>query len=200
MKAFTPLLACLIVLVVGCSLPTAAAPHRLRASPAADDGAPQSWVGSELRAYPAGVIPAVYGELPLSSHELATLELAANLTDREDFGKHDEEEGDGFGGGVGYRHFFGEELGGWFMGARVDLWSLEIDWRDKLGTPKKRRGSTDILVLQPTFEVGYGFLLDRRVRLNVFGAAGAEINVSTHGEHVGEGAIGLLGLSLVFGF
>ena len=113
---------------------------------------------------------------------------------------YQDEDGDGFGGGVGYRHFFGEDLGGWFMGARVDLWSLEIDWRDKLGTPKKRRGSTDVLVLQPTFELGYGFLLEERVRLNVFGAAGAEINVSTHGEHVGEGAIGLLGLSLVFGF
>jgi hypothetical protein len=49
-------------------------------------------------------------------------------------------------------------------------------------------------------EGGYGFRLGARWRLNVFLAAGAEINVDTDGEDVGEGAIGLLGVSCVYAF
>jgi len=154
------------------------------------------WLGAEVRAYPAGVIPALYGEKPLSEHGVLTFGLGANLTDRQDFGEHEEEDGDGFGVGVGYRHYFGERLDRWFLGGRVDLWSLSIDWRD----PPGASGTTDVLVLQPTVEGGYGFRLGERWRLNVFAAGGAEINVDTDGEDVGDGAIGILGVSCVFGF
>jgi hypothetical protein len=165
-----------------------------------EEAAPrQVSLGAELRAYPAGLIPGVYGEVALSEHGALTLGLAANVTDRDDFGEHDDEQGDGFGGGVGYRHYFGERHDLWFVGGRVDLWSLSIDWKDMPGTPAQVSGTSDVLVLMPTAEVGYALALGARWRLMVFVAGGAEINVSTDGEDVGEGAIGLLGLSLVYG-
>ena len=55
-------------------------------------------------------------------------------------------------------------------------------------------------MLQPTVEGGYAFWLGEDWKLNVFGAFGAEINVKTDGEDVGEGAIGILGVSVVYSF
>ena len=169
---------------------------RQATSPLAHDE-PSVWLGAEVRGYPAGVIPAFYGETPLSDHAVLTFDLAANVTDREDNGEHDDEDGDGFGGGVGYRYYYGERFDCWFFGVRIDLWSLSIDWEDDSPSAS---GNTDVLVLQPTVEGGYGWWVGERWRLNVFAAAGAEINVDTDGEDVGEGAIGILGVSCVYGF
>ena len=55
-------------------------------------------------------------------------------------------------------------------------------------------------MLQPTVEAGYTLRLDERWRCNVFAALGAEVNVDTDGEDVGDGAIGLLGVSFVTDF
>ena len=86
----------------------------------------------------------------------------------------------------------------WALGAvsgtAQDVWDLEIDWED----PGPVTGSTDVIVVQPTAEVGYGFRLGEdgwRVELT-FGL-GAEINVDTDGDDVGEGAIALLGVTLL---
>lgn len=172
--------------------PPAPVVPRVASEPVAE---PALWLGAEVRAYPAGVIPGLYAEKPLSAHGVLTFGLGANLTERDDFGEHDDEEGDGFGLGAGYRHYFGERLDRWFLGGRVDLWSLSIDWTDPGAS-----GTSDVLVLQPTVEGGYGFRIGERSRLNLFAAGGAEINVDTDGEDVGEGAIGIVGMSFVLGF
>jgi hypothetical protein len=114
-----------------------------------------------VRGYPAGVAPVLVGAVPVSGRDVVTISLGANVTDRQDFGEHDDEEGSGAGLGVGYRRFAGEQLEGWFYNARVDLWALSIDWRDEPGA----RGTSDVLVLQPSVEGGYGFRLGARWRL-----------------------------------
>lgn len=149
-------------------------------------------VGVELQAYPAGLIPGLHVQTPLDELSSLTFRAAANLTDRQDFGEFDNEEGDGFGGGIGYRRYLERGREGWLFGGRVDLWDLEIDWED----PGPVTGTTDILVLQPTAEVGYGFRLGEdgwRIELTL--GLGAEINIDTDGEDVGEGAILLLGIT-----
>jgi hypothetical protein len=153
-------------------------------------------LGAEVQAYPAGVITAVHAQLPFSANDVVTLRLGYNATDRRDFGEHDDETGGGFGGGAGYRHYFGEEFTGWLGGARVDLWNMDIDWKEDDGS----EGSTDILVLMPTIEGGYGWRLGKRWRLDVTVALGAEVNVDTDGEDVGEGAILLAGVNFVYEF
>jgi len=165
-----------------------------------DSPGPRRWIGTEVRVYPAGVIAAVTSERPVNEHEVVLSTLGGNWTDRRDYGRRDDEEGDGFGGGVGYRHYFGDELDGWFVGGRLELWSLDIDWKDNEGKPNQRKGSSDVLVAQPTADLGYGFRLSERSRLNVFGAFGLEINVATSGKGVGQGPIGLAGVSWVYGF
>lgn len=149
--------------------------------------------GAEVQAYPAGVILGGKARVELDESSALGFRIAVNNTDRGDWGEHEDESGSGFGIGASYRKAWDGTLDGdgWLWGARADVWMLDIDWED----PGPRTGSTDIIVLQPTVEVGYGWTTDSGSRLELMLGFGAEINVDTDGEDVGEGAIGLLGLT-----
>lgn len=154
---------------------------------------PQGW-GTELQLYPSGLIVAGHTRYSISQDESLFLRAGYNFTDRGDSGKHEDEEGSGPGLGVGYRRdLAGGGAQGWLYGARVDLFFLDIDWKDT-----GSQGSSDVIVLQPVVEGGYGWdLASGRIELTL--SAGAEINIDTNGEDVGEGAIGLLGVTYLFG-
>ena len=152
-------------------------------------------VGAEVQAYPAGLITAAHVERPVDEHVVVTGRFGWNETDRRDWGEHDAEEGGGGGGGLGFRRFWADDFHGWFFGARFDVWWLEIDWRDRRGGVPET-GTTDVVVVQPTAELGYGFDVGNGWRLDVSLSLGAEINVDTDGEDVGEGAILLGGITL----
>ena len=154
--------------------------------------------GLELQGYPAGAIVAGHASLAISAADAIVVYLGYNVTDRGDFGEHDDEDGGGAGFGAAVRHSFGAAGGGWHIGARADLWFLDIDWRDAGGT---RVGMTEVTVLQPTARAGYAWLLSgERLRLDATLALGAEINMQTQGEDVGEGVILLGGLGLSYRF
>ena len=154
--------------------------------------------GLEVQGYPAGVILAGQASLALSAADAVALYVGYNATDRGDFGQHDDEEGGGAGLGAAIRHSFGAGGGGWHMGARTDLWFLDIDWSDAGGA---RVGMTAVTVLQPTARAGYAWLLfGQRLRLDATLALGAEINIQTQGEDVGEGVIALGGVGLSYRF
>ncbi|MDX1672276.1 MAG: hypothetical protein R3211_08030 [Balneolaceae bacterium] len=153
--------------------------------------------GAELQVYPAGIILGIQGGLNIGSGHELQLRVGYNITDRGDFGEHDEEEGGGPGAGLGYRHFLENTLTGLFLGGRADIWFMDIDWRDESPT---RFGSSQITVLQPTIEAGYDFLQNSSWKLMTTISFGFEINVRTEGEEVGEGAIFLGGLNVGYRF
>jgi len=165
------------------------------AFPAATQASAEGTLGAELQLYPAGVIVGVRYERPLGEQSVAYARLAANLTDRQDFGEHDDESGGGFGVGVGVRSWLDERGAGWYYGGRVDLWALAIDWDDD---NPARSGQSDIIVLQPAVEGGHSWRAGAG-RFDLGLALGAEVNVDTSGEDVGEGLILLLGLTYQFG-
>lgn len=154
---------------------------------------PESRIGAEVQAYPAGVIPGVRWEWPRSDRDVWFGRFAYNFADRGDFGEHDDESGGGFGLGAGWRRWQDDQKLGWHYGARLDFWDLDIDWRDN--APTTRQGATNVLVVQPTIEGGYSWNVRKGGRLDLTLGLGAELNVSTDGEDVGEGAILLLGIS-----
>lgn len=154
-------------------------------------------VGVEYQAYPAGHLIGLHAQSPISDRSALTYRLAKNITDRRDWGEQDDEQGSGWGGGIGLRSYLGPDRQGWWWGARADLWSLEIDWTDDPGGPSEQAGSTDILVLQPTAEFGYG-LRTGSWRWEFGLGLGFEINLVENGREVGEGAIALLGVTLLF--
>ena len=151
-------------------------------------------VGLNVQAYPAGLITEVEFVVPIDDNQALLFRAGYNFTDRRDFGEHDNEEGGGPGLTLGYRYATRDLAEGWFFGARADLWFMKIDWKDP-----GRSGTTDVVVLQPTAEVGYTFPLSATWSVQPFLALGAEINVDTDGEDVGDGAIFLVGVSLIAG-
>lgn len=156
---------------------------------AAQDG-PRPWVA--FQAYPAGLIPAVGGTLAFDRTDIDA-HLGVNLTNRRDFGEHDHESGHGFGGGVSVHRRLG--VSPWSIGLRVDLWSMDIAWRDREPGPA-RMGTTDITVLQPTAHLRRTWTPTRRFAFFTTAALGMEFNVHTRGEPVGDGPILLLGVGL----
>lgn len=166
-------------------------------------------VGIELQAYPAGFILGVRGGIDLGSRQELNLRLGWNIARRGDFGEHDNERGGGAGFGLGYRYYLKDKLSGLFLGARTDLWLMDIDWTDRRPicpivppcTETDVKGSTDITVFQPTLEAGYNLLNSRSGWLLAPTVSfGYEINVRTEGEEVGEGAILLGGVNLGYRF
>ncbi len=168
---------------------------------AAACSSPATLKGSMTRAdvavevYPAGLISTVGVRHRLDERDEISFRVGHNETDRQDFGEHDDETGSGPGFGLGYRSYFHEGREGAFWGGRIDTWWLEIDWEED-----GEEGTTDVVVLQPTAELGYAWPLAEGLYFTTHLALGAEINVDTDGEDVGEGAIGLLGVALTYGF
>lgn len=137
---------------------------------------------AEVQAYPAGVILSGGIDIgPIGVH------AGYNHTRRGDFGRHDDERGNGFGAGATWWYGSPLRLAGLRAGVRLDVWQLDIDWKDA----GFRTGSTEIVVLQPTVRAAWHV---PATPLSVTAAVGVELNIRTDGEEVGEGPIGLIGL------
>jgi len=176
MHRLAPLLACLL------ALPLAAQGARI-ATPID--------LGVEVQVYPAGVIAAGRLGLALDEQWAGYLLAGWNTTDRQDFGEHDDETGGGPGLGLAGRWYHLPGHRGWYLGGRVDLWFLDIDWDDRRDG-RDVAGESEVTVLQPTAQGGYAWQRGGW-HLEAGAALGAEINLDTDGEDVGEGAILLLG-------
>ena len=155
--------------------------------------------GIELQVYPTGIMPGVrfeYGDAANEWH----LRVGANLFDHRDLGVQEEEIGGGGGFTIGYRRYFAGEPTKWFIGARNDIWFNRNNWRTNIDFPNETSGTTNLVVVQPTAEAGYRFSLgDGGWSLAPALGFGFEVNVVSNGADVGQGAILLVGLSLMKG-
>ena len=148
----------------------------------------------EVRGYPSGAIISAGLGRGFGDNYYASAHGAYNFVDRGSNGEFDNEEGFGSGFGVTVDKFFQPAQTGWFVGGRAEMFVLDIDYRDP-GV----RGSSDTTVFQPTARGGYGWqFAGGRYGLVAALSVGAEINVDTNGEDVGEGAILLGGLAFTF--
>ena len=151
--------------------------------------------GIETQAYLGGVIPGISFEIGIAEQEALNIRLGYNVVRHRSLGIHDNETGGGFGFTLGYRHYFNPNQTQFFLGARSDLWFNSVDWQDDINTPLMTSGTTEIIVLQPTIEAGYKFLLkNKHWTIAPTLAFGFEINVKSDGEDVGQGAIFLVGV------
>ncbi len=149
----------------------------------------------EAQWYPAGWIQTAKVDLKLGNRYELSYRLGLNRTRRNDWsGLNDDERGEGIGTGLGFRAYWKEKQEGLFAGARTDFWWLQIDWTDYDEVPLS--GFTNIIVFQPTVEVGYLYMFTKRLSLEAHLALGREINIRTVGEEVGQGGITLIGVAL----
>ena len=151
-------------------------------------------LGIEFQAYPTGIMPGARAELALGERNELHLRVGANLFDHRDLGVQQEEIGGGGGFTLGYRRYFSDGQEGFFLGARNDIWFNTNNWKNDAGDT----GTTKIVVVQPTAEAGYRFGLgESSWTLAPAVGFGFEVNVVSNGEDVGQGAILLLGVSLM---
>jgi len=148
--------------------------------------------GIGIQFYPAGTIINLKADWTVSDKSMLIGKIGYNMAMRQDFGKHDNEEGGGLGFTAAYKRYLKPGYSGWFIEARAGMWFLDIDWLDN---SPQRSGNTNISVFQPTVGVGYDFLLQKNVKIGLIAAFGYEVNVATKGEPVGEGGISLIGIS-----
>ena len=149
---------------------------------------------AELRVYPAGQILSAGLIWPLDARTEWGVSALYNRARRGDAGHHEDESGDGFGVGMELNRFWNSKSQGWFYGARAELFELDINWRDLA-----RTGDSTVTVFQPTLRLGYRTQPSfKGLGITVAVNAGAEVNVATRGESVGQGAIGLLSFALLF--
>lgn len=145
-------------------------------------GAPlHAGAGLDLQAYPAGGQALAVWAQPFSPTQRWLAYAGVNVARRWSWGRHDDERGWGPGLGLGW---LWQAPVGWLLGARVEAWDLQIDWRDA-----SRQGSTRSVVLQPSVELGWRFPQQRWGACETALSLGQEINVSTDGEEVGQGPI-----------
>ena len=152
---------------------------------------PKLVIGPEYNFYPAGHIFSIQAEYsPKDNHHSFNARIAYNKTIRWNFsGLNDDERGGGPGGSLGYRYYLTPECRGLYLGARADLWFMNIRWQDS--SELIAEGNTEINVFQPTFELGYLFHLKNGWELGTAFTNGVELNVKMLGEPVGEGWITL---------
>ena len=159
-------------------------------------------LGLSVQAYPAGIIPTVNLETYLNEKSSLLFRLGGNFTDRQDFSDENlTEEGEGFGGSIGFRKHFPLKTGKIVAGLITDLWSLEIDWTDDIGPNGSiLSGNTDILVLQPYLEGGYFLpIKNSSSQIGLTLGFGREINIVTDGDEVAQGFIASIALQFMFG-
>ncbi|WP_190811368.1 hypothetical protein [Flagellimonas sp. S3867] len=158
------------------------------------------YLGVSVQFYPAGVIPTINLEHAISEKSSVLLRLGGNFVDRKDFSDVNiTEEGEGFGGSVGFRRHFPSGKGKFIAGLNLDIWSLNIDWTDIGPADAPISGSTYTLVLQPWLEGGYFLpIKNTRSQLGLTLGFGREINAITSGAEVEQGFIGSVSLQYQF--
>lgn len=151
----------------------------------------------ETQVYPTGFLPGVRYEYYLSKKDAMHIRWAYQFIDHRDLGKHAHEKGNGSGFTLGYMHCFKSIQKGLSIGIRNDIWWNSIDWKDNIDTPNEiGRGTSKITVIQPTALLEYHVDLGNGFILLPSAGFGIEWNINTKGEPTGEGAIGLLGISI----
>ncbi|MEM9819522.1 MAG: DUF3575 domain-containing protein [Bacteroidota bacterium] len=146
----------------------------------------------EFQAYPTGLIPGLRIEKPFHEKNAVHLRLGYNWIRHGSLGVQDDERGDGFGFSLGYKRYLKSSFRSWYLGLKNDIWFNELDWETEVQNATMR-GTSKIIVVQPTLEAGHLFLLKNNWIFTPSIAFGFEINVKTEGAEMGQGAILLLG-------
>ncbi len=136
--------------------------------------------GFEIQQSIDGYQAAIRGEYGFGNHSAAFLRLTATEFWRDMYGIHDDENGVGYGVGLGYRYYFKHRKRGWYTELRADLWRNEVEWFET-ENQIKTTGITKVVDFQPAILFGYAFHLSRNLRLATTFSIGDQIHIYTEG-------------------
>ncbi|MEP6700797.1 MAG: hypothetical protein ABJA85_05760 [Bacteroidota bacterium] len=105
---------------------------------------------------------------------------------------HDSEEGNGWGGSLGYRYYFSILPKRFFLGLKVGVWKETVHWSVPV-----TESDTKFLIYQPAVEAGYTFLINDQFFITPHFTAAYQIKANNKGDEVayGEGFVPMAGIS-----
>ena len=150
-------------------------------------------IGAQFQWYPSGTITSLHAAFNSKMHHSVLVQFGYNKSNRKDKGEKEIETGSGWGGALGYRYYFKPFPHKLFIGAKADIYKMEINWADGILTGQSRTWT-----VQPVLEIGYTLVINDQGFITPFIANGAQINVKTEGDKVGQGFVTLVGISAGF--
>jgi hypothetical protein len=150
-------------------------------------------VGAQFQYYPSGTISSLHFAFNARMNHSILVQIGYNKVNRKDDGEKDNEKGGGWGGGIGYRYYFNPFPHKFFIGVKADIYRMNIDWVQGIQV-----GETKTWTIQPTLELGYTIIINDQGFITPFIASGAQINMKTDGDKVGQGFLPLFGISAGF--
>ncbi len=150
-------------------------------------------IGGEYQWYPRGSIYNLHVAFNAKLNHSFQLRLGYNhVPHYEAHGQN--EVGEGWGAGFGYRYYFKPFPHKFFIGARADLWvmKIEIDFGPAAGPyifPK------NYLILQPALEAGYTLVINDMVYFTPYVAAGFQTQFESRAAQYGHGFVPTAGIS-----
>jgi hypothetical protein len=147
-------------------------------------------IGGSFEWYPSGTVYGLHAAFNSRQHHSFHFKLGYNITNRKEGEVNDIEKGNGWGGTLGYRYYIRPFPHKFFIGARSDIWHKNIDWNKET-----QSGTSKTWTVVPAFEIGYTFWINDQAFLTPSISNGAEINLKTDGQKVGQGFITIIGIS-----
>ena len=147
-------------------------------------------IGAEYHHYSGGNIYNLHLAFNAKLHNSFVIRLGYNIVNENYSADYQNEEGGGITGGVGYRYYFRYKPYGFFIGARTEIWSMNIDWTKSLAT-----GTTKSTFFIPAFETGYMLVANDWLFLTPSVSVGSRINLKSDVASLKDGLVVLYGVS-----
>ncbi|HMK27133.1 MAG TPA: hypothetical protein VK483_13970 [Chitinophagaceae bacterium] len=153
-------------------------------------------IGAEYQWYPRGTIYNLHVAFNAKLNHSIQLRLGYNHVPVFNAGSH-KEFGKGWGGGLGYRYYFKPFPYKFFIGARADIWLMDIE--EDYSPTDFGSEPDNYLVLQPALEAGYTFVINDVLYITPYAAAGFQTQFEG-GAKYGNGFVPTAGISAGFRF
>jgi Protein of unknown function (DUF3575) len=130
-------------------------------------------------------------------HHSIVLRAGYNIATGQTTPTHNNEEGSGWSGSLGYRYYFSVLPKRFFIGARAAVAAMDIQW-----SIHATNGSSKLMVLQPAVETGYTLLINDMFFITPHISAGIQTTLNNKGEKVtyGNGFLPGAGISMGWRF
>ena len=150
-------------------------------------------VGAEFNHYSGGNIYGVHLAFNAKLHSSFIIRAGYNIVNENYSGNYQNEKGGGIAAGIGYRYYLRYKPSGFFIGARADIWNMDIDWTKNLLT-----GNTKSTFFIPAFETGYMLVANDWFFFTPSISVGSRFNVKSGTESIKDGLLVSYGFSAGF--
>jgi len=150
-------------------------------------------VGAEFNHYSGGNIYSLHLAFNAKIHSSFIIRVGYNAVNENYSDNYQNEKGGGIAGGIGYRYYLSYKPHRFFIGARAEIWNMNVDWTKSLIA-----GNTKSTFLTPAVETGYMFVVRDWFYFTPSVSVGSRINLKSDVGSLKDGLVVFYGLSAGF--